>query len=105
MRILAMARPNLEYRFFNNINSFKLFVCIKDKKIHYYEHYNERINDLSEELVRSLFPITVPHNEKPFIPVENKDFYCILHRKKRRFKQHFQEILKGQTKHGMYRTK
>jgi hypothetical protein len=105
MRLLATAKPNMEYKHFHNINSFKLQVCIIDRKVHFLEHYNGHINDLSEDLVKRLFPVTVPHNEKPFLSIDNKDFYCILHRKKRRFKQHFQEILKGQTKHGMYRNK
>ncbi len=93
MKIICTAIPNKNYTWSNNIRSFKLHACIENKHIVFYEEYANNLNLLSEEFIHNLFPIGVPIRDKPFLIIENKEFYTILNRKKKKYNAEFIKII------------
>jgi len=101
MKILATAKPNQKYRWHKNID-FVIQARINNK-IRYYEVADGRENCISEELVKLLFPNGMI-KDRPFLAKENPDFYVVLNRNKKRYKDNFNK-LKGDNLPKFRRTK
>ena len=94
MLILATAIPNVRYRWFQNINSCKINACLVDGEVCFIEKYKDHEKQLSEDTIRSLFPKDLPVKDKPLLISENLDFCSVLFRNHRRYKDHFESLVK-----------
>jgi len=96
MKILAIARPNIKYRWYNCISMIILQAHLNDKRIAYYEIYQGRLpRRVPEQLVEELFPANIRLKDRPFLAKENPDFYAVLNRHKKRYKVAYQKLLKN----------
>jgi len=93
MIVLAIAKKNELYRWKNTFQKCSIKAVLENDNISFLEYFNGHVNTLREELVTSLFPLDTSVKDRPFLIRDNKDFYTILNRNKRRFKEKYMEII------------
>jgi hypothetical protein len=95
MKQTFIAKPNDDYIWKTTFDKCTIQAVLEDETVHFLEYFNGRVNELTEELVRSLFPTgETPLNERPFIEKDNTMFYAILYRREPQYKEQYQLILK-----------
>ena len=102
MKLLATATKNKRYRWRRNI-TFTLEARLVGNQVRYYEITSMYESCLSEEIVQTLFPNGMI-KDRPFSAKENPDFYAVLYRYKKRYKELYRK-LKGDNTPKFVRTK
>jgi hypothetical protein len=93
--ILATAFPNSMYVFLNSLRDMKIEVCMKRERIIYFEVWDDGYRKrITEETVKNLFPLDRQIKKRPFLSKDNKTFYTVLMRHKRKYKKEFENIVK-----------
>ena len=95
MRVLATAKPNEAYENIKCISDVILEARLINNKVEFYEtHVNDKkwVVKLKNEWVISLFDQNYPIQERAFLFKENRKFFFILHRDKKRFHQFYLNI-------------
>ena len=95
MKVLAIAIPNIEYENFRSLADVVLKACIENNRIFFLETHLKKaswIVEIKQETVESLFPLDIPHREKPFLKKENLEFYAVVFRNHQRYKGIFQKL-------------
>lgn len=90
MKILATAKPNKKYRWRENVN-FTIEARHINNQVRYYAIHVKFKRCLTEKIVRLLFPERLVKN-CPFLSSENQDFYTVLNRNKKKFKDKFKKL-------------
>lgn len=97
MKILATAKPSRQYRWYKSISDFVIQARLTNSQVRYYEVSDWRNEKcLQEELVKALFPLGLI-KDRPFLVKENQNFYAVLHRRKKQYKEIYNK-LKGEDK-------
>lgn len=94
MRVLATAKPSLQYEHCYNFSKVTLEARLVNNRIHYYE-INKRtaaVHLLAEDLVKALFPLDCPIKERPFLIKENRDFWVVLNRNRTKYQEQYKRI-------------
>ncbi len=91
-RTLAIATPSDVYRWYCSFKKVILEARLRDGKIYYYEKFNGSECRISEQLVRELFPTTGMVRDRPFLVKENQDFYAVLNRHKKMYKDQYKKL-------------
>jgi hypothetical protein len=95
MRILATAKPNQTYENLHSISDLVLQAQLINNNVSFYETHEKDENwvkRLSVELVKSMFIRNKRIIERPFLASENRDFYTVLYRDKRKFKERYKKL-------------
>jgi hypothetical protein len=94
MKAVIIAKPNEKYVWKDTFTKCTIqAVVLEDGHISFLEYFNGRVNTLSEELVKSLFPTEISLSDRPFLIKENEVFYTILNRKRSRYREKYKLIL------------
>jgi hypothetical protein len=105
---LATAKPNVEYRWFRNFSKVSIEARLESNGVYFYEIYNDGEHcydrEISQDLVKSLFPIGCRKKDQPYTIHSNVDFYAILNRHRVKFRSRFKEIVKELTRPKFIRT-
>lgn len=95
MIILAVAKPNKLYEHSNNFKNSVIQAIYHEEsqQVGFHETYNGHLHILNEDLVKSLFPIGHPVKEQPFLFKENREFCYVLFRRRKKFREKFEELV------------
>lgn len=98
MRVLAVAHPNPIYQHSNNFLNITIEAQLENNRIHFKEIDHRRKTSflLSEERVKSLFPIGEAASHQPFLLRNNRDFYAVLNRHRRKFQERYLQLKNNQ---------
>ena len=102
MKILATATKNKRYHWHRNI-TFTIEARLTGNQVRYYEVTSNYESCLTEETVRKLFSGGMI-KDRPFLAKENRDFYAVLNRRKKQYKELYRK-LKSDNKPKFVRTK
>jgi len=99
--ILTTARPSKRYRNYRSIANLILQAHLVNGRIVYYEtHLGTNLGKewtvrIKEETARALFPVGKSIKDQPFRAQENKDFYTVLNRHRKRYKEAYQRLVEN----------
>jgi hypothetical protein len=95
MKILATLAHNKKYIWVHTFDKVKIEAILENDHVSYIEHYNGNVNTLPEELIRQLLcGVNSPVHDRPFLVKENIDFYIVLNRKREKYKNQYNQIVK-----------
>jgi hypothetical protein len=99
MITLAIAKPNKLYEHCNNFKDSVIQAVYHEEsqQVNFYETYCGKFHVLNEELVKSLFPTGSPIKEQPFLFKENKEFCYVLFRRRKKFRERFETLVRVKT--------
>ncbi len=91
MKILATAKPSMRYRWYASLSAIKLEARLRNNKVKYYEVSDKKEIRLSKESAKQCFP-KGSIIDRPFLKKENEDFYAVLYRGKKKFREQFKAL-------------
>ena len=92
MKILAIAHPNKEYRWHRNLVATVFEAQWNENRLTFYEVSEDKKICRSEDFIREFFVPGFPVADQPFKMTDNRDFYAVLNRHRRRFHQRFIQL-------------
>lgn len=105
MKTLVTAKPNMRYRWVNNYLKTSIRCVIDEqKKVHFVEVFGEKINFLTDDFVKTLFPLDCHISDRPFVIAENRVFWALLNRKRKNFAAIYDELIERLTAKKVFRT-
>ena len=105
-KILARAFPNESYRWYHSLQDIFLEARLSNDTVIFYEVCGIETKRLTSDVVRTLFPLGVKFKDRPFLISENVDFYTVLRRKKKKYREAYKFLLRNLDKNtGLKRTK
>ena len=103
--MIITAKPNPQYRWYDNLRNTSFFAEVANGRkvtFHLVEDGNPR--QVSQEFVREFFPEEKRLKFRPFTKKNNRMFYAILYRNRRKYREAFEKLLSQQNK-PFHRTK
>jgi hypothetical protein len=92
-RLLATATPSMQYRWYkHNFRDVTLEARLVNNKVIFYEVNGTSQRCISERIVHALFPIGTLVKNQPFRKEENRDFYAVLNRHRKRYQEKFNQL-------------
>jgi len=90
--ILATAYPSKRYHWWRNFNGVTLEARLVGGRVQFYEVCNGQSRQISEDIVRDLFPVGCRIKDQPFLKKQNEDFYAVLNRYRKKYHETFNQI-------------
>ena len=91
---LAYAHPNEGYIYYNCLRTTTLRAFMKGGRVMFFEmdHMMSTPRQITEETVKSLFPMDKIRKQRPFTKKGNEKFYAVLYRKRKKYKPVFKKL-------------